>query len=751
MSKIRLHPRFHAEIIPPEGAYLLTERGHVVVKGEVSCRLAELLDGTLTAERLAERLSQCASYAEVLYTLELMKRAEIIEEVEASEFSDRVESLSLFFNLRKRDCDARLLETPVGVRSFGGVPTAAMVEALNGLGIRISRAAETTIVLTDDYLQPGIREFNDQALKSGTRWLLAKPVGTILWIGPVFVPGKTACWECMAQRISGNREVESYLQRRLRKDAPFPTSRISLTSTVQIGMHLAALMTARLVFQPQEYEAGVELITLDTLTLQLQHHAVVRRPQCPRCGWLDRHPDRLPEPLKLFSQKKRFTNDGGHRSVRPEETVKRYIHHVGQFMGAVTQLERVATTDSNLMHVYAAGHNFAVRNSSLNSLRKGLRHSAAGKGATDAQAKASALCEALERYSGIFCGDEPRVRRSYSEMGDRAIHPNACMLYSDKQFLDREIWNARDSNFQVIPQPFDECAQIEWSPVWSLTRNDFRYLPTSYLYYGYPQTPNEFFCWADSNGNAAGNNLEEAILQGFLELVERDSVCLWWYNRARRSRVDVRSFEDPYIDAVLREYEELSRPIWVLDVTSDLRIPAFAAISRRTDKKVEDILVAFGAHFVPEIALRRAVTELNQFLPAVLSIQTDGTGAYAFPDPECQHWWKTATLNNQPFLAPDPEQRVQTRSDYNDPRSSDDIMDDLLVCRAIVERLGMEMLVLDLTRPDIGLSTVKVIVPGLRHFWARFAPGRLYDVPVKLGWVRKPLVESELNPIPVFV
>ena len=51
----------------------------------------------------------------------------------------------------------------------------------------------------------------------------------------------------------------------------------------------------------------------------------------------------------------------------------------------------------------------------------------------------------------------------------------------------------------------------------------------------------------------------------------------------------------------------------------------------------------------------------------------------------------------------------------------------------------MEMLVLDQTREEIGLPVVKVIVPGLRHFWARFAPGRLYDVPARLGWVPRRL------------
>jgi ribosomal protein S12 methylthiotransferase accessory factor len=48
------------------------------------------------------------------------------------------------------------------------------------------------------------------------------------------------------------------------------------------------------------------------------------------------------------------------------------------------------------------------------------------------------------------------------------------------------------------------------------------------------------------------------------------------------------------------------------------------------------------------------------------------------------------------------------------------------------------------------MPVAKVVVPGLRHFWARYGTGRLYDVPVKMGWLERPLREDELNPIPVF-
>lgn len=113
-------------------------------------------------------------------------------------------------------------------------------------------------------------------------------------------------------------------------------------------------------------------------------------------------------------------------------------------------------------------------------------------------------------------------------------------------------------------------------------------------------------------------------------------------------------------------------------------------------------------------------------------------------------WLATATLANQPYLAPDERAIPKVLTDY--PCCwSDDLRDDVLACVKIAAQQGLEILVLDQTRPDISLNVMKVIVPGLRHFKARFAPGRLYDVPVKLSWLSTPLLEEYLNPIPMFI
>ena len=421
-------------------------------------------------------------------------------------------------------------------------------------------------------------------------------------------------------------------------------------------------------------------------------------------------------------------------------------------------LERTTPVGDGAMHVYVAGHNLARRHNSLGQLQGDLRNMSAGKGTTDAQAKASGLCEGLERYSGVFRGDEPRRTARRGHLGAAATDLNDCLLFSDRQYRERaKSTNTNDSPYSFVPLPFDPNAEIEWSPVWSLSRKEARYLPTAFCYYDYPQPKAHRFCIADSNGCAAGNTLEEATLQGFLELVERDSVALWWYNRVRRPGVDLDSFADPYLQELADCLATHDREMVVLDLTSDLQIPVFAAWSRRTgresgqDAAAEQIVMGFGAHLDPKIALLRAVTEMNQMLSLLLESPIDKVYSEHLTDRETVHWLRTATAENQPYLLPAAAVPLRQASDFT-LATTDDITQDVDDCRDLVERRGLEMLVLDQTRPEIGLPVVKVIVPGLRHFWTRFAPGRLYDVPVKLRLaLLTPLTETELNPIPMFL
>jgi len=191
------------------------------------------------------------------------------------------------------------------------------------------------------------------------------------------------------------------------------------------------------------------------------------------------------------------------------------------------------------------------------------------------------------------------------------------------------------------------------------------------------------------------------------------------------------------------------RDLWALDLTADLGIPVIACVSRRVDAPFEDLLIGFGAHVDPGTALRHAVVEVNQFLPAVSRHTSTGQTMYSWPDHQGVRFWTEESLDTQPQLIPAPELPLRRLTDFPD-QSRGDMLDVLEACVDVAQRQGMEVLVLDQSRPDVELRVARVVVPGLRHFWPRLGPGRLYEVPVRLGWIPAAKAEAELNPTSIF-
>jgi ribosomal protein S12 methylthiotransferase accessory factor len=407
--------------------------------------------------------------------------------------------------------------------------------------------------------------------------------------------------------------------------------------------------------------------------------------------------------------------------------------------------------EDGITYSYRAGHNFAMVRDNMDLLRRNLRGQSGGKGRTDLQARVSALGEAIERYSAVWRGDEPVHRAAYADLGpERAVHPAELLMFSDRQYERREEWNDDPANrLQIVPQRLREDRPIDWTAGWSLLRDQVRYVPSAYAWFGHPDLEHDFYCYADSNGNASGATREEAIIQGFCELVERDAVALWWYNRARRPAFDLGSLGDPYVDKLRSFYAGHDRELWMLDITTDLGIPAMVAVTHRTGHPVQDVLVGFGAHFDAQIAAARALTEVNQFLPAVIQRDAQGETVYLEDDVATLAWLREARVENEPWLVPDPAQPARTPASYPQPAHTD-LAETVGLCAERASAAGLDLIVVDQTQPDLDLSVVKVIAPGLRHFWRRLGPGRLYDVPSRLGWLDRPLAEDEMNPRNVF-
>ena len=94
-------------------------------------------------------------------------------------------------------------------------------------------------------------------------------------------------------------------------------------------------------------------------------------------------------------------------------------------------LENAAPTADGVIHVYLAGNNSARPSTSLGELRNDLRAMNSGKGISDVQARAGELCGSgwSGYHSGVFRGDEPRLRARMADLGETAVDLNDCLLF----------------------------------------------------------------------------------------------------------------------------------------------------------------------------------------------------------------------------------------------------------------------------------------------------------------------------------
>jgi oxazoline/thiazoline synthase len=735
----RFAPNFTVYVLPSKVVCLYSEDRKFFLHGELYCALASAIgEGRKNFRELVGELERDFPLDKIHEALKrLVDRRFILEQSRSS--ADTVAAYWASLGLSPETAEKNLQKCHVRIQSIDVQGATELGAALRGLGVRVvKRSADLTVTLVSDYLEGRLAESNRQHLSDRTPWVLVQPCGIFPLVGPVLSPGKSACWACLAERMKRNREIKTLLDRGgAHRVAASPLTREMVG---QSGIQLAAVEMAKAIATDFRTDLRNHIISLDLLGATIVKHYVPARPQCPVCGRKKlRDPRRAPVPVELGAGGKLVMTSGGYRTVSSRATVARFRKHVSPLTGVVSRLERI-DADLPMNTNYLATHNFSAPARTVNELKAGLSGGSFGKGSTAEQGEASALMEAIERYSGIFQGDEIRVTRRFTDFpsGD-AILPNDVLLFSEAQH-QRDQAQTIDSD--AMPAPFDRSAAIEWSPVWSLRDERFKYLPTSLLYFFYRGPPAAYQVHADSNGCAAGNTLEEAIVQGFLELVERDAYAIWWYNRLQRAEVDLGQFDEAYIRDLKIQLAETGRRLWMLDVTSDLGIPSFVTIAHWMENSQECVEFGSGAHFDARIAALRAMTELNQFLSIGLMGGRD-------PKPSSQ---ESNQDNSPPFRLQDhpyltPSGAAVVRPDFGSKFGNLDTREQVTACVNLVKRAGLDFLVLDQTRPDIEVPVVRVIVPGLRHFYRRFAPGRLYDVPVKLGWRDRPLPENELNPL----
>lgn len=734
-----------------ERAILLGDREHRVLTGDAIVSVASAVDGRRTKQEVIDAAGATVGDIEALLALQ---RLESAGHVLIRPLGAAAEALAFWhaMGLDLPSAIRRLNSTRVGVHVLGDIgadDASDITSGLRDLGVQAgvdgeelepwTRApgapeARFDLWIVDDYDRSELDAVNRSHVESRVPWALVSADGATGFVGPIFVAPRTPCWACLVHWLRGNRPIHEFLKSIAGGGASVRSVRTALPPIRRLIFSTACVAVAQAIAaSDRPHRLNEHLLTLEFPRLQWMPQHVLRRPQCPVCGDPGLMRAKAEKPIALQTIAKRRPHDSGYRQQSAGEAKERFRCFVAPHVGPVAFLQPMPERPSHLHAVQASG--YLVPPPSADRIDECVRI-CAGKGRSTEQAEVSALFEALERRSGQYEGDELRVRATLSELGTAAFSPSVLHGFSPRQYGRRTELNltARDRS-QFVPEPLECDVAIDWTPAWSLTSASKRYVPFSYCFAGAPAEAGAAYCPTNGNGVAAGTCLEEAILQGILELVERDAAAIWWYNRIRRPTFPeslLRS--DPYADSLLTEYSDRGIRTYVLDLSHDIGIPVCVAVAHHEADGRKVVALGFGCHLRLEIALRRALTELNQL----------GTGIHPGTG---RPFLETERLENRGYLAPAENEgaRGLPAPDFDGP----DLKADVEECLRRLGLLGLEAFVVDKTRPDLAISVAQVVVPGLRHFWPRFAPGRLYDVPVRMGWMDEALTEEAFNPVPL--
>lgn len=601
-----------------------------------------------------------------------------------------------------------------------------------------------TIIIVDDYLDPYIESLADHFYDTGQRWLLVKLNGEHPTLGPVFGDQDQACYHCLKTRLVMNQPVREWYRRYNNATHPVMLpQKIEQQSVTHAAQFFADLLQhtfeSSRIYQLNPHE----------------QHTLIKRPQCEKCGDPELFQTINHASVNLMTRQHHIDQDGGLRQNSREQTLEKITPAISPLCGIISHLsditDSIHTEPDTAMpnSVQQTAPEATARHATTQPLRifraayfqqsvvqkkitaDTFVELSLGKGVSEAQARVSALGEAIERQAAQYQGDEGFVFSTQKALNEKSYSNRDLSPFSDRQY---QHFAQRSGTSLEQPQwlkPSHKDTPLHWAKGWSLSTQSPVYFPAAHCFANTPFSDRHFALYTH-NGNAAGNNQEEAILQGLFELVERDAAAIWWYNRIPRPQIALEVIAPDVLSKIQRTLDR-EWTYWLLDISHDLDITCCVAVGQH--KNTGEIVLGFGAHLAVDIASQRALTEMFQ----LITIKDQVSGPFDFKQ-----------LLPQAYLLPRVNTAIKTRDDFS-AQHSQDIRQTVLQAVERLSQHDLDTCIVNYTRPDLPLSTLKVIVPGLSHFWPQFANQRLYNVPQQLGWLSQPLNEDEFNPMPLYL
>jgi ribosomal protein S12 methylthiotransferase accessory factor len=436
----------------------------------------------------------------------------------------------------------------------------------------------------------------------------------------------------------------------------------------------------------------------------------------------------------------------------PWETIRRGSRLISRKVGLIRQIAEGRFQAQDPI-VFTAG---VVPSDFSRCVSDGQALKAAGAGDTAAMALVAAIGEAVERHCACFSNGNDMVFGAFRELGEDAVSPDLLRLFSREQI---ERFGPGG------PAYFDESSPIRWVWGYSLSDHRPRLVPASFVYLNHRPGPEEAAIGVHaSTGLASGATREEAILSALLETVERDAFTIAWMHRQAGRRIEI---DDDELQRIVRVRLWADRPgvdVSFFDLTTDVPIPVVFLVMRRQSERGPVVCLGAASRLSPGRAVRKCIQEGGQNFPLIrnlLAIEKQWQPAPDFSTLTTFDY-HFLTYLKRPDLVPEAfgfydecEDRVALS--HLPDHSTGRVLGDIEHCVTCLRRAGYEVIVADVTTPDIaevGLSVVRVIVPGLvplhsHHLRPFLGVRRIFEAPFRLEWNRRGwTAESGLNPFP---
>jgi YcaO-like protein with predicted kinase domain len=218
-----------------------------------------------------------------------------------------------------------------------------------------------------------------------------------------------------------------------------------------------------------------------------------------------------------------------------------------------------------------------------------------GKGLAPPYSRCGAIMEAIEFHAGEHpYGAFQIARAAELAAGERLAledcFPTRSSILNDLTPIAwEEVTNIQNGTKKLVPSDL----------LWLVTRIKGQAL--MYVQMG-------------SNGLASGGSIEDAILSGLYEVIERDA---WTLNQflldsgMLLTRTPLVAASEK-VESCLRRIESANLRLHLFDITTDYNIPVFSAIILDLSGRCAGTFGGYGCHLNAEIAAIRAITEAAQ-------------------------------------------------------------------------------------------------------------------------------------------